>query len=304
MNQTARKYSHKAMDAEFSASFGINVPEPFAASAASAAFARIDAIELTLSRFNDSSDVALIRSLSPGQVATVAPETMDVILAAAKVCAATNGAFDPTLGPVMDRLRAQGASWENLPRETIADALARSGMQRLVLDPSHLRLTVTPDRLGRPTPLELDFGGIGKGYALDECRKLLQSEQFEIESCLLDAGTSTILAWGAPWRLGVGGVWKSRTKLDTVVELSDGALSGSGTEIRGEHVVDPRRGKAARQWKQTWSMAPTAAIADALSTAALSLTRKELLQACQTLNARVLLARPHPLLRDPLLWLP
>ena len=290
-----RRYTHKAMDTEFSVSFGLNEDARLCESAANACFARIDALELLLSRFNDTSDVAVIRGLRPGGVATVARETMDVLLVSAEVCAATGGAFDPTVAPVMDRLREPGGGWASLSAEDREEALARGGLQRLVLDVDNLRVAVREDRLGRPTPLELDFGGVGKGYALDACGEILRSEQFELADWLLDAGSSTQLISGGPWPLGVGGRWKSRTRTETVLRLADGALSGSGFEIQGQHVVDVRRRGAAARWAQAWSRAASAAVADALSTAALAL------------DARVLVAREQrPFLdrfRDPLVWL-
>jgi len=278
-----------------------------AASAAEAAFSRIDVIEGLLSRFNDTSDVSLIAALKPGEVGVVASETMDVLTTSARVCAATGGAFDPTVGPVMRRLKKAGMAWNKMSEEELEDAFARGGMQRLVLDVEHRRVSVKADRLGRATPLELDFGGIGKGFALDECAKILEGEQFEMTDYLLDAGTSTQLMRGGPWKIGVGGVWKGRTRLDTVLELRDGAVSGSGFELQGEHVVDVKRKRAARRWAQTWSRAESAAVSDALSTAALSMDVAELERACKELKARVLIAHDQKkamdLLRDPLRWI-
>ena len=294
------------MDTEFSVSFGLKEDPRLCEAAAAACFDRIDALEILLSRFTDTSDVAMIRGLRPGEVAVLARETMDVLMVSVQVCAATGGAFDPTVGPVMDRLREQGASWASLSGDVRAEAFARGGMQRLVLDVDNLRVAVKEDRLGRPTPLELDFGGIGKGYALDACGEILRSEQFELTDWLLDAGSSTQLVSGGPWPMGVGGRWKPRTRLETVLRLSDGALSGSGFEIQGQHVVDVRRRNAAARWGQTWSRAASAAVADALSTAALALDGRELTAACRALGARVLAARAQPAfmdrVRDPLAW--
>ena len=193
------------MDTEFTVSFaspnGLEEGETdLCAAAAAAAFARLDELELLLTRFNDTSDVAVIRGLKPGEVAVVARETMEVLTTAATVCAATAGAFDPTV-----KARNFGA---------------------LVLDAEHLRVSV------KEAPVELDFGGIGKGYALDEMAALLRSEQYGLDNWLLDAGTSTILASGGPWPLGVGGVWKGRTRLPTVLKLSAGALSVGGGALR------------------------------------------------------------------------
>ncbi|MBR1587962.1 MAG: FAD:protein FMN transferase [Kiritimatiellae bacterium] len=304
-----RTFTHRAMDTEFRVSFGEGEDMALCASAAAVAFERIDELERLLSRFNDTSDVAVIRALRPGQVATVASETMAILVECVRVCAATNGAFDPTVGTVTANMPRERNGRVALPRDRalLDDQLSRSGMQRLVLDVEHLRVAVKEDRLGRATPLELDFGGVGKGFALDECRKMLTGEQFELSCFLLDAGTSTQWAQGAGWKLGVGGMWKDRTKIATVLEVKDAALSGSGFELQGEHVVDVRRHGAARRWEQAWAWCGrSAAVADALSTAALALSRRELAAAARALDARILVARRQPpiidRLRDPLVW--
>ena len=298
--------THQAMNTAFTVTIRSD-DAALASSAAEAAFARIDGIERLLSRFNDTSDVACISALKPGEVGVVAPETMDALLACARACEATGGAFDPTVGPVMRRLKKAGMKWEELSKDVLEDAFARGGMQRLVLDAEHRRVSVKRDRLGRDTPLELDFGGIGKGFALDACAKVLEDEQFEMTDYLLDAGTSTQLVRGGPWRIGVGGAWKGRTRCETVLELRKGAVSGSGFELQGAHIVDVRRRTAARRWAQTWSRAKSAAVADALSTASLSMDVAEIERACAALGARVMVARDQnkamDLIRDPLKWI-
>ena len=301
------------MDTEFTVSIAhsSDADRAFAETAAQAAFDRIDALERILTRFEDTSDVAVIRALAPGDVAVVTRETMDVLVVSAKVCAATGGAFDPTVGPVMDRLRGlrpqdsgPRIAWDGMQGDRGEDAFARGGMQRLVLDVENCRVSVTADKLGRATPLELDFGGIGKGYALDACAELLAAEPFCCTRFLLDAGTSTVLAHGGAWKIGVGGNFKERTRLSTTVTLENGALSGSGFDIQGQHVVDVRRHGAATRWAAAWARAESAAVADALSTAVLSLSSAEIRSAASDLNASVLVARDQmkmmDRLRDPL----
>ena len=128
------RYHHKAMDTEFSLMIE-DESEALAASAAQACFDRLDALELLLTKFNDTSDVAVIRSLAPGQTATVARETIDLLVVCAKVCAATAGAFDPTI--------------------------ERRNFSDLIIDTEHCRVAVKG-------AVALDFGGVGKGFALDE----------------------------------------------------------------------------------------------------------------------------------------
>ena len=120
--------SHRAMDTAFTVTIQSD-DAALATSAAEAAFARIDAIEGLLSRFNDTSDVALIAALRPGEVGVVALETMCALTASARVCEATGGAFDPTVGPVMRRLKKTGMAWDAIPPDVLGDAFARGGMQ-------------------------------------------------------------------------------------------------------------------------------------------------------------------------------
>ena len=260
------------MDTEFTMAVDCG-DEDLAASAAQACFDRIDALELVLTKFSDTSDVAVIRALRPGEVATVSREIVDLLVVCAEVCAATGGAFDPTV--------------------------ERRNFSDLVIDTSSCRIKVN----GR---VDLDFGGIGKGFALDECRKLLEGEQFDLSNWFLDAGTSTVLVSGGPWPLGVGGPFKERTHLPTIEKLTSGALSGSGPEIQGAHIWDVRRGTKETRWAQSWAIAPTGAIADALTTAALSLSPGELHSAAAALESRILVARHQPRWmdrwRDPLVW--
>lgn len=266
------KFSHQAMDTEFTVLFADDGDAALKASAAAECFARIDALETMLSRFNDTSDPAAISSLRDGGSTAVNRETMEVLKICVDVAAATGGAFDPTV--------------------------EAHNFGELVLDVEHLLVGV------KNGPVRLDFGGVGKGYALDECASILKSELYELDGWLLDAGSSTQLASGGDWPLGVGGRWKQRTRLPTVIHLSSGAVSGSGFEIQGAHVRDPRHGGMARRWTQSWSKAQSAAVADALSTAVLSMTSSEITAACRDLTAEVIVAREQPTLldrvRDPL----
>ena len=86
--------SHKAMDTEFRVSIVVDSEgeRAFAESAAAAVFERIDSLERLLTRFEDTSDVAVVRALAPGEVAQVARETMYLLVRSAEVCAATRGA--------------------------------------------------------------------------------------------------------------------------------------------------------------------------------------------------------------------
>lgn len=278
--------------------------EALAQSAAQMIFRKIDQLEELHSRFLDVSDVTMISALRPGDTLPVAPETMELLLLATEVCAATKGAFDVTIGSVMDVLRDVKNRWQALTPQERGKALNSCGMNRLIIDQKHFLVAVKPDRSGGEQPLELDFGAIAKGYALDKAAKML-IEDWDFENFLIHAGTSTVIAQGsmdgaAGWPVSVGGDWQRRAGLDAV-RLSGGALSGSGFDVKGAHVVDVRRGVAAARHAATWAYAPTAALSDALATAALGLSWKEIEAACAAITGSgVMVAREQAIWMDRL----
>lgn len=274
-----------------------------AESASAAAFALIERLELQISRFVYTSETMMVAQLKPGEVYRLHKETMELLMRSVELCAATAGAFDVTLGPIMDVLRKVDHRWTALTATERKDAMARCGMNRLVLDPEHFLISVKEDRMGRPTPVLLDFGAIGKGWALDAVAKLL-CEDWEIENFLIHGGTSTVLARGSVgdgqpgWPIGVGGNWKERGGVEPA-RISEGAISGSGFEEQGMHVVDALNGVAAARHAGTWAYAPDATTADALSTAFLAMDWGCVKEVCKRISgAGALATREQPLWMD------
>jgi thiamine biosynthesis lipoprotein len=222
----------------------------YARQAGAAALAELDRIEGLLSRFVDSSDISRINGLARGHGTLVHLDTFDCLRIALDVYRETGGAFDVAYG--------SRGPWSAGPRFE----LDQTSPTVRVLD----------------VGVRLDLGGIGKGFALDRMAALLAD--WDIAAALLAASTSTVLATGAPpgeegWPVVFGPEEKPQT-----LRLKDRALSGSGTAVQGSHIIDPRTGRPASGPLRAWSSAPTAAMADALSTAFMVMSETEVRDLC------------------------
>lgn len=230
-------------------------PRDYARQAAAAAFRELDRLENTLSRYIESSDISRANRLARGESITLGHDTLECLLIAADVSMVTRRAFDPAY----DSTR---------PADLAGD------VPPFTLDPDGHTLTSQAERL------HLDLGAVGKGFALDQMADILS--EWKIESASLNSGGSSVLALGAPppsnasgWELGLGEGRGYRT-----IALLAGSLSGSGTAVKGTHLINPRTGETALRSTRVWALAPTAAQADALSTAFFVMNEAEIAALC------------------------
>lgn len=270
------RFAHEAMATTFGLTI-VGQTEAYAAEVAAAAFAELDRLNRELSRFEASSDVACINRLQAGKHLRVGTAAYECLRTAYRVFETTGGAFDITVGPLMNFWRDRES--ETLTPEDEArleELLDGVGMHRLALHPDEPRIGAFDDSPG------VDLGGIGKGYALDELAGLL--EEWGVTSALIHGGQSTVLAVGQlPGREGWPIALRHPLDPDRIfqrLDVKEGALSGSGIVIHGHHIIDPRTGKPAVGRLGTWSMAPSAAISDALSTAFMVMSMAEIEHYC------------------------
>lgn len=281
------RFSHEAMTTVFEVLIA-GQEKDYARQAAMAVFAEIDHLEEQLSRFDARSDVAQLNRLMPGEAIGVSWEVVSCLELAQRLYRETAGAFDVTF-----RSRPRGAMGE-LVLCGIGHATVQQPEDGPKL-PGFIAGRRPSENGGARNSLEIDLGAIGKGYALDRVVDVLAD--WGIESALLNAGTSTVLALAAPpgqqgWQVGVGGIWGKSAGKETVL-LSHAALSGSGEEVKGTHVIDPRTGKPTDTHQAAWVLCKTsagtdseevagtaedfgsAALSDALSTAFMVMTTEE-----------------------------
>jgi thiamine biosynthesis lipoprotein len=251
---SAPRFQHEAMATFWELTLPGTDPA-YARQAAQAAFRELDRLEGELSRFIEHSVISRANRLPPGGSLTLPPDTLACLLLAAEVSVATGRAFDPAFRSVRP---------PDLPED----------LPPYFLDPETHRLTSRAEHLG------LDLGAVGKGYALDCLADLLREWGFP--AAHLNAGGSSVLAFGD--ETDAGGGWTAGL-LDGAghrvpVSLQDASLSGSGTEEQGEHLMDPRSGRPAAIRPRAWALAPSAAQADALSTAFFVLEETRIREVC------------------------
>jgi len=231
---------------------------------ARAALDEVDAIESRITWFRATSELSHANREAAARDVAVSPGLFALLSLCRELSSATGGAFDPAS-------TALSRCWGFLDRrprlpsaEEIEKARAASGMHRVVLD--SLRRTV---RFGAPG-LEIAFGSIGKGWALDRVTATLRARG--VSRALLTAGSSSHRGWGdEAWALALrpGGEELG------LLRLRDAALgtSGAGEQAfeaggrRFGHVLDPRTGWPAEGVRSASVVVAEAAVADALSTA-------------------------------------
>lgn len=222
--------------------------------------AALDAIRETeqrLSAFRRDSLTARVNA-GAGTAVRVDDEFLELLQLCARVHAATRGAFDPGVGALMENWGFRGPH---------AGGAARAGFERVLVDEAAHTVRI-------PAGMQLDFGAVGKGWALDRAAEALRAAG--VASALLHGGTSSVLALGAP---PGAEAWKVRIRGGPDVALRDAALGvsaphGRTAERDGRrhgHVLDPRRAAPVQGMALAACTATSAALADAWSTALLVL---------------------------------
>ena len=206
-----------------------------------AAFAEIDRIDRLMSNYRQDSPLSEInRNASAGPVKTD-PELFDFLRLCNSYSQTSRGAFDITVGPLMKAWGFFGGEGHKPEPAQLREAFRKVGYQKLELDTvSHSVRFLEPG-------MELDLGGIAKGYAVDRAAAVLKSKN--IEAALISAGGSTTLGYGRPWKVKIDDPLKPGKPVLTVI-LRNRCLSVSGTREkyfesggkRYSHIMDPRTG--------------------------------------------------------------
>lgn len=291
--------SRRAMACQFEVSFPAG-RYPEGTDGALQALDLVEALEAEISYFQPASGLSRVNLLAAQQPVEVPPPLFEVLRLAMTLYEETEGAYDVTSAPLWEVWGFARRSGQLPSPAELAEARSQTGGHLVELDAA--RRTV---RFRQPG-VRINLGSIGKGYALDLCdRRLLAIGMADF---LLHGGQSSVLARGSrssrqPWEIGIRHPWQPGRRLG-VVRLRDRALGTSSGQFqsfryqghRYGHILDPRSGWPAEGVLATTVVAPTAALADALSTAFFVMGIERSLDYCKThpaIGAILLCAGPH-----------
>ena len=240
----------------------------------------VERLEAELSYFQPGSEISRINALAGDGPVEVSPALFELLGLAMTLYEETEGAYDITATPLWEAWGFARRAGEIPSDAQLAEARARVGGRLVELDAQ--RHTI---RFRRPG-MRINLGSIGKGHALDVASQRLT--ELGVADFLFHGGQSSVLARGfrAPdlpderppelrhWEIGIRDPRQPGRRLG-VVRLQDRALGTSSGQFqsfrhRGHrygHILDPRSGWPAEGMLASTVVAPTATLADALSTA-------------------------------------
>ena len=243
---------------------------------------RLDNIESSMSTYEPDSEISRFNASRSSDWIDVSREFAQVVESAQEISRLTGGAFDITVGPLVELWgfgpasdSPAGQSTSAIPSpEQIAATRAATGFTHLEvrLDPPALRKLTNPQ-------LQIDLSGIAKGFAVDAVAELLETRK--IRSYLVEIGGEVRVGNSKPdgssWRVGIEAPVEGERTINRVLTLTNTALATSGDYRnlvildgqRFSHIVDPRTGKPVSEVAlgSVSILAPTCQFADAMATA-------------------------------------
>lgn len=263
-------YARNAMGSEFNLVF-YAPSDSLAKVASDSAFARIQLLNNLLSDYLDGSEVnRLSETAGTGQRFYASAILFDILEKSKHLSGKTNGAFDVTVGPIVQLWRRAIRRNYFPDKSQLKEARAAVGYRLVQLRGEDRSVVLKRKKM------RIDFGAIGKGYAADDVLKVLKS--FGIDRAFLDAGGDLTIGDAPPekdgWRIEVssGG---GDTTATHVLTLKNCGVATSGSTyrhfdykgVRYSHIVSPYTGVGLTRHTRTTVIAPTGTDADALATA-------------------------------------
>lgn len=233
------------------------------------ALSEISRLDKMLSAYDEGSEVYEINKNAGIAPVKVSPETMYLVTKALEYAEISNGAFDPTVLPLMSLWGFGGDNYRVPSNEEIAETLKVVNYRLVKVDQA--AGTVFLEKAG----MALDLGAIAKGYAVDRMAEALRASK--VSSFLINAGGNVLVGGpkpgNKPWRVAI----KDPANTDDYIAIYEGtemSIVNSGdyerffveNGIRYHHIMDPRTGYPARVCHGTAIISKSSTVGDALST--------------------------------------
>ncbi len=245
------------------------------------AFSELDDVDELMSDYKSDSEISIVNRNAFERPVRVSESTYEVLRRSIEFSELSGGAFDITVGPLVDLLHSAEEEEVVLSEELLEQARARVGFEKLELDVEERAVRFDVDGM------RLDLGGIAKGYAID--RAVEAMKKCGAVGGMVDVG-GDIRCFGVPprgkkkWTIGVqdpdigaSDSWPvARDKsLLLVLQLADAAVATSGgyrrfVMIEGKkysHIIDGKTGRSAGALASVTIISEDAITADALATA-------------------------------------
>jgi FAD:protein FMN transferase len=244
--------------------------EAEASKAAMEAFGRVERLEAIFSDFREDSENRRLCRLGAGMPHAVSPELFFVLENSLRFSQLSGGAFDVTIGPLVQVWREARRAGRAPDPGRLAEARKSTGIENVILDSEQRTVHLLLPNM------RLDFGGIAKGYAADEALRVLKSHGIRI--ALVDGGGDISIGSAPPgqagWRIEVKNGLEAPGERASLV-LHDRGVATSGDlfqflesgGVRYSHIVDPASAVALKNSPGVTVVARDGMTADALATA-------------------------------------
>lgn len=238
--------------------------------AADAAFQRVANLERIMTDYDPNSEMRRLCRRPVGEPTVVSRDLFYIIQESQRVAEETGGAFDITVGSFVHAWRAARKSKVLPSQEKLARMRQSVGYEKLRLDPRERTVTLLAPNM------ELDLGGIGKGFGADEALAVLRQQGI---TRAIVAASGDIAIGDAPpgkagWRVEIGALGNETYGAIRTVLLHNAGISTSGDSeqffeingVRYSHIIDPSTGLGITNRIQDTIIGPNATITDGLDT--------------------------------------
>lgn len=235
-----------------------------------AAIEKLHYVDELMSDYDPESELSKLNQHGYDKPIKVSDDLLHVLKSAVEFSRISDGAFDVTIGPVVDLWRSAGEKGKTPTAEQIAQAKSKTGYRKLIIDDenSTVRFAVKGMRL--------DLGAIAKGYSIDLAIDAMRDKG--AIGAMVDVG-GDIRCFGNPsgksyWRIGLQD-HRKQGQILLVLKLNDAAVATSGDYQRfvviddqqHSHIMNPEKADSAMELSSVTVVAPAAMQADALATA-------------------------------------